>query len=218
MQIAMYLRKPIIPAFGLSMLFSLSLFGLMYSVIHSTHQAIQAQETLPTIDFVRLRRDSEVETMSRRKPPPPPVQPPPPAKMKVAAEAASQSALGGFAMPDLNLSASVSGGPVGGKLGRGAAMFDGELIPLQRIPPQYPREAARARISGWVVVEVLVNADGTVRSARATDAHPKGLFEAAAVQSALRSKFKPKIQDGKPVEQKGSWKVNFDLSQAQAAP
>jgi protein TonB len=216
MQLARYLQRPIIPATALSLVFSLALFGMMYSVIHSTHQTLQATETLPTIDFVRLKRDSEIETMSRRRPPPPPAQPPPPAKMRVATEAVQQEGMGGMALPDLNLAANVSGGPIGGKLGRGAAMFDGELIPLQRVPPQYPREAARARISGWVEVEVLVNADGTVRSARAIKAEPKGLFEAAAVQSALRSKFKPKIVDGKPVEQKGSWKVTFDLSKPEA--
>jgi protein TonB len=96
-------------------------------------------------------------------------------------------------------------------------MFDGDLIPLQRIPPQYPRDAARAGITGWVIVEVLVNPDGTVRSARVTDAKPKGLFEAAAVQAALRFKFKPKVVDGKPVEQKGSQKIDFNLNQAAAA-
>ena len=216
MQIAMYLRKPIIPAFALSMLFSLSLFGLMYSVIHSTHEAIQAQETLPTIDFVRLRRDSEVETMSRRKPPPPPVQPPPPAKMRVATEAVQQEGMSGMAVPDLNLSATVGGGPMGGKLG-GGGMPDGELMPLQRIEPQYPSEARRAGIPGWVEVEFVVNPDGTVRSAKVRDAKPKGLFEAASITAALRWKFRPKIVNGVPVEQKGLQRINFGLNPQQPA-
>ena len=71
-----------------------------------------------------------------------------------------------------------------GQMGKGVgAMFDGDLLPLQRIPPQYPRDAARAGITGWVQLEVLVNADGTVRSAKVVDSKPRGIFEAAAVQA-----------------------------------
>lgn len=216
MQLATYLQRPIVPALGGSFFFSLALFGLMYSLIHGTNEALKESEALPTIDFVRLKRDSEMETMSRRKPPPPPAQPPPPSKMRVAADSAPQEGMGSMSIPELSLSANVAGGPVGGTVGRGAAMFDGDLIPLQRVQPQYPRDAARAGITGYVVVEVIVNPDGTVRSARAVEAKPKGLFEAAAVQAALRSKFKPKIQDGKPVEQKGTWKVDFNISKPAA--
>lgn len=217
MQLVASLQKPIIPAFALGIAFSLALFGLMYSVIHGTHGAIAEQETMPTIDFVRLKRDSEIETMARRKPPPPPAQPPPPAKMRVATEAVQQDGLPGFAVPDLNLNATVGGGPLGGKLGGAAGMFDGELMPLQRIEPQYPSDARRAGITGWVEVEFLVNADGTVRSARVTDAKPKGLFEAASITAALRWKFRPKVINGKPVEQKGLQKINFGLNAAQPA-
>jgi protein TonB len=94
----------------------------------------------------------------------------------------------------------------------GGGIFDGDIIPLQRIPPQYPRDAARNGITGWVQLEVLVNPDGSVRNARVVDAKPRGLFEAAAVQAVLRWKFKPKVVNGLPVEQKGAQKIEFNLS------
>jgi protein TonB len=203
--------SPMLLALMLSLLFSLALFALMYSAIHAGKFVAEKSETLQTIDFVRLKRDTEVETLSRRKPPPPPAQPPPPAKMQVAAEAVSQN-MTAMEIPTMNLSASVSGGPIGGTLAKGAAMFDGDLMPLQRIPPQYPRDAARSGITGWVQLEVLVNADGSVRSAKVMDAKPRGMFEAAAVQAVMRWKFKPKIKDGKPVEQRGSQKIEFNLN------
>ena len=159
---------------------------------------VDKAESLPTIDFVRLRRDSEVETLQRRKPPPPPPQPPPPpAKMNV--DTRIRAAAGADAIRDAessDLNANVGGGPfigADGRRRRQRGMFDGDIIPLQRIPPQYPRDAARSGITGWVQLEVLVNADGTVRSARVLEAKPKGLFEAAAVQAVLRWKFKPKV-------------------------
>jgi protein TonB len=119
--------------------------------------------------------------------------------------------MSGMAVPNLNLSATVGGGPIGGSVGTGG-MFDGDLMPLQRIPPQYPSDARRARITGWVVLEVTVNADGSVRGVKVTDSKPKGLFEAAAAQAVLRWKFKPKVKDGKPIEQKGSQKIEFNLN------
>ena len=117
-------------------------------------------------------------------------------------------------IPSLNLSATVGGGPIAGQLGgKGVGgMFDGDLLPLQRIPPQYPRDAARSGITGWVQLEVLVNADGSVRSAKVLDAKPRGIFEASAVQAVMRWKFKPKIQDGKPIEQRGAQKIEFNLN------
>ena len=208
------LSRPVLPAVLIAVLASVGLFSLMYSVISRGHRGVEKTELLPTIDFVRLKRDTEVESTTRRKPPPPPTQPPPPAHLRVAAEAANQEAPSGFAMPNLGLSASVSGGPIAGQVGGGAAtgMFDGDILPLQRIPPQYPRDAARSGITGWVQLEVLVNADGSVRSARVVDSKPRGVFDAAAVAAVLRWKFKPKMTDGKPVEQRGSQKIEFSLN------
>jgi protein TonB len=210
------LNGPILPAVLLAALVSAGLFSLMYSVISRGHRQLEKAELLPTIDFVRLKRDTEVESMARHKPPPPPSQPPPPARLRVAADAAKQDGPSGFAVPNLGLSASVSGGPIAGQMGGGGAtgMFDGDILPLQRIPPQYPRDAARSGITGWVLLEVMVNADGTVRSARVVDAKPRGVFEAAAVAAVMRWKFKPKVLDGKPVEQRGSQKIDFGLNSA----
>jgi protein TonB len=207
----LFARSPMVVAAALSVLFSLVLFTLLYSAIHVGKFVADRSQALQTIDFVRLRRDSDVETLSRRKPPPPPAQPPPPAKMKVVADSVQQG-MSGMEIPTLNLSASVGGGPIAGSMGAAAAMFDGDLLPLQRIPPQYPRDAARGGVTGWVQLEVLVNADGSVRSAKVIDAKPRGVFEASAVQAVMRWKFKPKVENGKPVEQRGAQKIEFSLN------
>src|SRR5689334_15876123 len=198
-----------IPIFLFAFACALGLFSLMYAVVHVTGHGVQKAEVLQAVDFVRLRRDSQVESLERHKPPPPPPKPPPPpSKMRVEA-ASVQAGGGGFAMPNVNLNANVGGGAFLGQMGSGGGggLFDGDIIPLQRIPPQYPRDAARNGITGWVQLEVLVNPDGSVRNAKVLDAKPKGLFEAAAVQAVLRWKFKPKMVNGLPVEQKGAQKI-----------
>jgi protein TonB len=207
----------IFPAAGLSLVLSLVLFGLLYSVIKAGHSGLTKKDALPTIDFVRLKRDSEVETLSRHKPPPPPPAPPPPAKMKVTSDSVARSALSGMDIPTLNLKADVSGeGLAGAKAPSAAAMFDGDIIPLQCPPTAYPSDARRAGLSGWVQVEFVVNPDGSVRSAKAVESQPHGVFEAAAVIAAQRCRFKPKMTDGKPVEQRGRRKWNFDLNKTAA--
>src|SRR5690348_8564274 len=114
-----------IPIFLLALACALGLFSLMYTVIHVSGHGAQKSETLQAIDFVRLRRDSQVESMERRKPPPPPPKPPPPpAKMRVETASVQGGAGGGFAMPNVNLNANVSGGTFLGQMGSGGgAMF-----------------------------------------------------------------------------------------------
>jgi len=216
MQTQALLGPRALPIFLLAGTCALALFSLMHAVINVGGHGMEKSETLQTIDFVRLRRDTQVESMERRKPPPPPPKPPPPpSKMRVET-ASVQGGGSGFAMPNVNLNANVGGSAFLGQMGSGGVggLFDGDIIPLQRIPPQYPRDAARNGITGWVQLEVLVNPDGTVRSARVLDAKPKGLFEAAAVQAVLRWKFKPKVVNGQPVEQKGAQRIEFNLNAA----
>jgi protein TonB len=206
----------IVPAALAALLLSLLLFGMMHSVIRTGHHVMEKREALPTIDFVRLKRDSDLETLSRSKPPPPPPAPPPPPKMKIASEAVASAALTGMAIPSLALKADVGGEAMGGKGPSVAALFDGDIVPLQCPPTSYPADARRAGLTGWVQVEFVVNADGSVRTARAVEAQPKGVFEASAVLAAQRCKFKPKMADGKPVEQRGRRKWNFDLNKGAA--
>jgi periplasmic protein TonB len=210
-------RSPAVPALGLAVIMSLCMFWLMYEFMGNEGHSADAIEALPSIDFVRLRRDTQTETLERRKPPPPPEPPPPVQRMHIATEASQQSAAPTpMAIPNLGISTSVGGGPFIGELGGAAApdmsgLFDGDIIPLQRIAPQYPRDAARARINGWVQLEVLVNSDGSVRSAKVMEAQPKGLFEANAVAAVLRWRFKPKVVNGTPVAQRGSQRIDFNI-------
>lgn len=197
----------IVPATLVSLIFSMSLFGLMYSVIKAGHAVLEKKEALPTIDFVRLKRDSDVETLSRRKPPPPPPAPPPPAKMKIAGEAVATQGLA-LDIPTLDLKANLNTEAAIGRKA-GPAAFDGELIPLNCPQPQPPSQARG--ISGWVLVEVVVSPDGSPRSVKAVDAQPKGLFEAAAVMALQRCKFKPTIKDGVAVQQTARRKYNFGV-------
>ncbi|MGH6961218.1 MAG: energy transducer TonB [Dongiaceae bacterium] len=199
--------KPILYA----ALFTFGVFWSMHLLIAGGRYMAEKGERLPTVDFVRLKKDSDLETRERRKPPKPepPKQPPPP-KMKIDTPP-PESPPTPFQMPKLDLPTNVTGGPFMGSYVGGDASGYSDLTALIRLTPQYPRQALRDGIEGWVDFEVTVNPDGTVKTARPIRAQPRGVFEAAATQSILKWKFRPKVVDGKPLEAKGTQRVEFKL-------
>lgn len=78
----------------------------------------------------------------------------------------------------------------------------------RRVEPDYPPLARAARISGSVVVEVTLDEDGGVISARAISGHP--LLKDAAVNAARRWQFSPTMLSGVPVKVIGTLNFNFE--------
>ncbi|MDT0497791.1 energy transducer TonB [Algiphilus sp. W345] len=206
-----------IVAVGLAAVVALSLFWLMHYLILSGAGKKPDAEAYNVVDFVRLKRDERLETKTRTKPekPPPPKEPPPPPELEVQQQAPQQEAPVPFKVPNLNLSANVTGGPFLGTFSQdSAASFgDGELVALVDIQPSYPQRAARAGISGYVKLQITVNPDGSVKGVRVLEAKPPGLFEGAASSAARRSKFKPRIVNGQAQESSGVKVYQFQLSE-----
>ncbi len=73
--------------------------------------------------------------------------------------------------------------------------------------PVYPATAARANIAGRVVVEVTLDEEGKVLTAKATSG--PALLKQSAEFAASRSKFKPAMWHGKPNKAKGYVSYNF---------
>ena len=82
--------------------------------------------------------------------------------------------------------------------------------------PAYPGMAVAARAQGVVVVQVTVDEEGYVISARAVSGHP--LLQQAAVNAARQARFAPTRLDGKPVKVRGVITYNFVLEDDPAEP
>jgi TonB family protein len=93
---------------------------------------------------------------------------------------------------------------------RHAGVLD-ELVPIAKVVPRYPREAARARAEGWVDIRLVVAPDGSVRDATVVEASPPRLFDDAALKAVRQWKFKPKVVDGQAVEVIGLQKIEFSM-------
>jgi len=88
--------------------------------------------------------------------------------------------------------------------GRKSGVFaDGSYVPIFKVPPIYPRRAQERGIEGCVMLEFVVTKVGAVRDPVVLWSIPSGIFDRAAMRSALKFKYKPQIRDGEAIEVSG---------------
>jgi TonB family protein len=84
-------------------------------------------------------------------------------------------------------------------------VLNGKAISLPM--PAYPEIARAAKASGSVTVQIVVDGQGNVISAKAMSGHP--LLQSAAADAARQAKFKPTFLNGDPVSVLGQLIYNF---------
>lgn len=201
---------------SVSVVIALLLFLLMHLLIRPDNTLIKGDDTHTYLNFVRVdSSEQDVKTKKRQPPrePPEPDTPPDTPDMEVSSQQSAASNSLSMNMPSIGLSINAGDGAFLGGLtpGDGFAGFDTDVIPLVRVPPTYPRNALMARIQGSVTMEVIIDPDGTVSSAKVIEATPARLFNSAALYAIKRWKFRPKIVNGSPVAQRARQTIDFKL-------
>ncbi len=70
---------------------------------------------------------------------------------------------------------------------------------LHEIVPDYPDEADARKLTGKVVLQLKVEADGRVSDVEVVSAHPPGVFEESAVAAFRDERFEPARKSGRLV-------------------
>ncbi|MBN1754987.1 TonB family protein [bacterium] len=83
---------------------------------------------------------------------------------------------------------------------------------LKRVNPVYPDFARRSETEGAVLVEVIIDTDGTVENAKVIQARPEGFFEEAAITAAKQWIFTAAEQRGKAVKVRYQIPIEFRLN------
>lgn len=91
-----------------------------------------------------------------------------------------------------------------------------QSLRIQSVPPVYPKEAKAARVSGTVVLHVLVGRTGQVEDARPISG-PE-LLQAAAAEAVCQWTYRPYLQDGKAQRVESTVTVNFALAPPRNSP
>jgi periplasmic protein TonB len=197
----------------LAVFVTLSAFYLMHLLIDQRAGEVPQLDPVQVIQFgpVHIPEPPPREPRTPPERPEPPDQPPPPSELAITQIEPIQTVVE-FDPPPRNL---VDTGPSrhwatpqpapGGESDRNAR-------PRAAIAPPYPRPAAIAGIEGWVEVEVIVRADGTVRQARVLRANPARVFDDAALNAVRRWTWSPGMVAGRAVEQTVVQMIEFNLS------
>jgi protein TonB len=82
---------------------------------------------------------------------------------------------------------------------------------LQQVKPVYPPLAKQARIQGVVLLEAVINKEGSIDNLRVISGHP--LLTQAAIDAVRQWRYKPTLLNNEPVEVVTTITVNFAFSQ-----
>jgi TonB family protein len=80
---------------------------------------------------------------------------------------------------------------------------------VREVAPLYPPLARQARIQGTVVLSVVINKEGEVRDTKLVSGHP--MLAPAAIEGVKQWRYKPYIQDDKPVEVETIVRISFKM-------
>ncbi len=197
--------RRLVLALSLGLLVTFALFWIMQALI-GVEGELREGGPAPSVEFVRLRRDSA--------PPPPdreppkrekPEQPPPPPEMNVSKSINPGEATADI-MPLVDAAAEVQSAA-----SEGVGGSDADSTPLVQVDPDYPPRAKQRGIEGWVIVEFTITPLGTVENPRVIQANPPGVFEQATLRAVRRWRYNPRFKDGKAVSRTTKTRLVFQL-------
>lgn len=174
------------------------LFWMMQYLIETADRDLNEGAAGNIVDFVRLKRNEEIERrqIKPKKPPPPDAPPPQPPTPQLENLDPNAEKIAISAVPvetDIEMSGGFS-------LGVG----EGDYLPIVKVAPIYPQRALSRSIEGYCVVQYTVTSLGKTRDPFVVeDMCTSSLFHSASIQASLKFKYKPRVIDGQAVEVPG---------------
>lgn len=179
------------------------LLFLMQFMIDMGRGAITERKSAQNVDFVRVERTESVQTEREKPEKPPEAQEQPDMPNNSNSDSFNNSMAVSMSAP------SMSGGVDVGGVGMGVS--DGEYLPIVKVQPVYPSRALQRGLEGYVIVEYTVTKTGSTKNPQVVES-TSSIFEDAAIESALKYKYKPRVINGEAVEVPGvQTKITFEL-------
>ena len=186
---------------------TLSLLFIMQLLIVTGKQALTDPRERHKLEFVRVKKNENVNTqdLTPEKPPKPPETPPetPPQDMdNIDPDAPTID----IPRPSVDTNTDI-GGP------GGMNIAEGDYLPIVRVAPVYPSRALSRGLEGFVDMSFTVTTTGSVSDPIVLQS-TSSLFERAATRAVLKFKYKPRVIDGEAIEVPGVQnKFTYELEQ-----
>lgn len=156
------------------------------------------------VEFVRIERTETVEAKVTRPDKPEAPVPQPDLDLSDAGGAFDDTITVALVRPSLEFGVDIARSSM--------SATDGEYLPIVKVAPVYPTRALQRRLEGYVIVEFVVTANGAVRDVSVIESSD-AVFERAAIDAAMKFRYKPRVVDGSPIEVAGVQnRITFRLS------
>jgi periplasmic protein TonB len=193
---------------------TVALFWVMQALVTGGGLVYASRAEKAPMEFIRVQTAQALQVRERVPPPEPSAPPPPesalaPVDLPAATRPSPRSV--NLGLPAVGLPMVGGSGPYLGRLGPVDPGLDGEVIPIVRVEPQWPRDALSRRIQGWVLLEFTILPDGSVADAEVIESVPERMFDRNALRALERWRFRPRVLDGRPVSRRARQRIDFRL-------
>jgi protein TonB len=83
--------------------------------------------------------------------------------------------------------------------------------PAQRSAMEYPKAARKSGVTGYVLMNLLIDKTGQVEKVKVLQSEPAGVFDEVAKAGVQGWQFTPAQYKGQPVKVWAKQKIRFDL-------
>ena len=208
-------RRPFRIGLAIAIVFHLALFAMVFPELGEEPRRVGRQKVHYIVQQVRFQPPTPQQKREQPKPkekrrviPIPDPTPDDPEPLVVAAVDAPETE----ELIDLGGLIGIPEGPPDGRAG--AVALAGNIDPPLKIfspQPLYTEEARRAGIQGVVILEAVVDADGTVRNVKVLKGLPMGL-DRSAVDAVMTWRYQPATMQGRPVPVYFTFTISFSLT------
>ena len=182
---------------------TMALRDIMPALIRDDKIRLQEKFFEAKTEFARFLEEQEAMTRTRERKAFPFSEKTPPEleKPKFTADSGGEIAVFGSSQGEASID-----------IGIGGYFSDGDCLPIVHVEPVYPRRAQSRNIEGYVLMTLTVTPSGTAKDVKVIESQPEGMFDKAAVEAALKNKYKPKIADGRPTTVTGvRHRITFEM-------
>lgn len=187
---------------------------LMVILVVSFNKSVEEKEPVVKKEVRQIKAEQKQKQAQKPKPKP---KPKPKASQPKAPLPNMNSLLGGVSMNIPEFETNNIAGDASSLLEEiaGDAIMSEDTVDVKprvttRPPLEYPAEAAKDGIKGYVIINLLIAKDGSVELAKVLESSPSNIFDTAALNAVRAWRFSPAMYKGKPVKMWAKQKIRFE--------